>query len=75
MPECMEALVSSHPATVHVCLRHLRDAGLEEIQWLSLLDFWSSRRSAFHIIVLGGYALHYIETERVVLFELSHNGD
>ena len=39
MPECMEALVPSHPATVHVYLRHLRDAGLEEIQWLSLLDF------------------------------------
>ena len=55
----------------YVCLRHLRDAGVEEIQWLSLLNFWRCKR----FMSLCWAATRCIETERVILFELSHTED
>ena len=53
---CMEALGSSHLFCDHdVHLQHFKGAGLEENQWLSLLEFGKPKR--FRGIDMGGYAL------------------
>lgn len=43
-------------------LQHFKDAGLQDIQWLSLLDSWGSKRFMF----LFWAATRCLETERAV---------